>query len=499
MGAYFGIRKMNTTTETYTRFIQRSNALYNNKLTVKQHQVDGVNWLVKNEQFGGGFLCDDMGLGKTLMMIMTCLVRFRTRTLIVLPSAILYQWHSEFKRITGHDCLVFHGPKRKRISMNVLLNAPFVLTTYHCLSRKKADIIAGNKSTCLLHDVVWDRVVFDEAHHLRNKNCMFYGAQTLRKTVSWFISGTPIQNRLSDFSNLCSVHMIDKRNVPILRRSKADVGIDLIPAEYHNVDVDWNNTEELALAKQAHFDMRNAHTIENYIVAMQLCKQSCIYPKLLKKNMKHLSRNFIPDENNEDDDLVSADFERVVWDQHSKLDAVVDVLYQRRSNQAGKIVFCHYKAEMEYLKQALLAKNMTVTCFDSSYTPEKRDGVLRGGFLPIGHSIRDLPPELSRHINSFLLSDVTILQIRSSCEGLNLQNKYAEVYFVGPCWNPSVENQAIARCHRIGQKKKVHVFRFYMKEFPDDDLDVKNMDQYILRTQHNKIKMIDHFYQKTNI
>ena len=129
---------MNTTNGTYTYFIQRSNALYNNKLTVKQHQVDGVNWLVKNEQYGGGFLCDDMGLGKTLMMIMTCLVRFRRRTLIVLPSALLYQWHSEFKRITGHDCLVFHGPKRKRISMNVLLNAPFVLTTYHCLSRKKS-------------------------------------------------------------------------------------------------------------------------------------------------------------------------------------------------------------------------------------------------------------------------------------------------------------------------------------------------------------------------
>ena len=46
--------------------------------------------------------------------------------------------------------------------------------------------------------------------------------------------------------------------------------------------------------------------------------------------MKHLSRNFIPDENNEHDDVVSADFERVVWNQHSKLDTVVDVLYQRR-------------------------------------------------------------------------------------------------------------------------------------------------------------------------
>ena len=57
---------------------------------------------------------------------------------------------------------------------------------------------------------------------------------------------------------------------------------------------------------------------------------------------------------------------------------------------------------------------------------------------------------------------ILILQIRAGCEGLNLQNEFSDVYFVSPNWNPTLEDQAIARCHRIGQQKEVSVFRFYM-------------------------------------
>jgi hypothetical protein len=60
--------------------------------------------------------------------------------------------------------------------------------------------------------------------------------------------------------------------------------------------------------------------------------------------------------------------------------------------------------------------------------------------------------------------DVLILQIQTCCEGLNLQ-QFSEVYFVSPDWNPSVEDQAIARCHRFGQTEPVVVFRFIMAPF----------------------------------
>ena len=50
------------------------------------------------------------------------------------------------------------------------------------------------------------------------------------------------------------------------------------------------------------------------------------------------------------------------------------------------------------------------------------------------------------------------MQIQTGCEGLNLQENYSEVYFVSPHWNPAVEDQAIARCHRIGQKNSTSVY-----------------------------------------
>ena len=59
-------------------------------------------------------------------------------------------------------------------------------------------------------------------------------------------------------------------------------------------------------------------------------------------------------------------------------------------------------------------------------------------------------------INSFLAPDVLIAQIQTACEGLNLQH-FNEVYFTTPHWNPAVEDQSIARAHRIGQTSPVNV------------------------------------------
>jgi len=81
--------------------------------------------------------------------------------------------------------------------------------------------------------------------------------------------------------------------------------------------------------------------------------------------------------------------------------------------------------------------------------------------------------------------DVLVLQIKTGCEGLNLQ-RFNEVYFVSPQWNPAVEDQAVARSHRIGQDKRVEVFSFDMEAFDDDDIKNDTMDTYIHHTQQYK-------------
>ena len=80
---------------------------------------------------------------------------------------------------------------------------------------------------------------------------------------------------------------------------------------------------------------------------------------------------------------------------------------------------------------------------------------------------------------------------------LNLQDNYSEVYFVSPHWNPYVEDQAIARCHRIGQKKPVFVWRFEMTNFDSSsttsssvEKKTKNLEEYVVDVQNGKRKIV---------
>ena len=80
--------------------------------------------------------------------------------------------------------------------------------------------------------------------------------------------------------------------------------------------------------------------------------------------------------------------------------------------------------------------------------------------------------------------DVLLGQIRTASEGLNLQ-QYSQIYFTSPHWNPAVEDQCIARCHRIGQENIVKVFKFVMKWSVKEN---KNMtlDEYANVIQQKK-------------
>ena len=62
------------------------------------------------------------------------------------------------------------------------------------------------------------------------------------------------------------------------------------------------------------------------------------------------------------------------------------------------------------------------------------------------------------------------------------------MYFVSPTWNPFIEDQAIARCYRMGQKKSVNVYRFYMDGF-DQEQPTFSQDMYSAQVQETKKKL----------
>ena len=236
--------------------------LEKSKFNFKKYQYDGVEWCLRNElrpnphgNIRGGFIADEMGLGKTIMMIGTMFVNFLPKTLIVVPPVLIHQWSNEILKATGHRALKYYGTDKKNITLEILNNAPIVLTTYNSL-------IPEN---CLLKKIPWNRIIYDEAHHLRNsKTRRFINCRSLRARVRWLVTGTPVQNKKQDFYNLCfaagmnPTFYLEPMNLPIivnnfiLRRTKAEVGINLPSILKNNCQVDWTNVKEKMLSEEIH-------------------------------------------------------------------------------------------------------------------------------------------------------------------------------------------------------------------------------------------------------
>ena len=397
--------------DRFDEYIQKSG------LEPKTYQREGVEFCLRRESatgggggITGGIIADEMGLGKTMMMmglILANLAAFK-RTLIVVPVALVAQWVAQIKRTiidTGVKSdlvvFVFHGASAKRRvvcerseqqggdeSAPVWCHRPpknasgraidIVITTYGCVAMeepaapttkvastttKKAKAAAAAATAAAVAPVLSlltfraNRVIFDEAHHLRNKKSrVFKGAMRLvvgRPSV-WCVTGTPIQNKISDLKSLCYVlgfRMCDVmseekrkqiRNEYVLRRTKVSVGMvvaagavdaavvagdcaaadvtcapRLQSLEHYKSNVPWSSENELDLSREIHRKARNTTDRAERLKLYTRMRQMCVWPSLLRRG---------GDDDTADDDVrhgLSLDKYRVAVSKQSKMDRVV--------------------------------------------------------------------------------------------------------------------------------------------------------------------------------
>jgi len=235
-------------------------------------------------------------------------------------------------------------------------------------------------------------------------------------------------------------------------------------------NIRWNNEAEKKFAQAVHNSSEYCSKGDK-LKMMMFSRQTCILPGILKNRVNGLIF----------DGLLSPEFFAMdVTSNSSKMDSVIGQIIERKENGCGKIVFCHFREEIDWVVQRLkLGGVQNIVVFDARTSLKKRMKTLKNE--PI---------------------DVLVVQIQTGSEGLNLQSKFSEIYFVSPHWNPAVEQQAIARCHRIGQEKTVHVFKYEMDSFElevemgDEPRTMKTLDQYIHNMHNGKREIAQLFIQQ---
>ena len=439
------------------------------------YQVDGVRWLLSREvetnSVQGGFLCDEMGLGKTIQLITLCLANPLQNTLLVVPASLIGQWIHELSKIAPQlNIFCHHGTNRIKESKDVTertANPTIWITTYGLMRDDR-----------VIKMTQWDRVILEEAHTIRNrKSRTSKAAYELNSPIKWIVTGTPIQNSIRDlvtlfgFIGVGSVYVNSEpdkcRERFVLRRTKDRVKeyspkfqiparnehIIRLPFKSPEEEKFYNNIKN-TLQKELMNSLYKFNTVHIIELILRL-RQASIFPQLVIDGYSKKWKKKFPK-----------------WEYtNTKLEFIIGQINEKRDRC---IVFTNFKGETDYLYRKLTGHNFRTEVIQGCVSLKERDGIIR-------RCQEIVDPEE----NGFV--DILLIQINAGGTGLNLQ-KFNVVYFTSPNWNPSLEEQAIGRSHRIGQDREVQVYKTFLEaeEF-------ETIEKYIFSKQEMKNKVIQDF------
>jgi len=428
---------------------------------LRPYQQRGYEWLLKNTQLGfGSLLADDMGLGKTLQVI-TLLLKFREdgrfqkkRGLVVLPTTLLTNWQKELARFAPSlRVLVYHGAKRQLD----LTEVDVVLTTYGLV---RSDPESFKKQA-------WYALVIDEAQAIKNTDTEQTRAiKALKADVKIALSGTPVENRLSEFWSV-----LDFTNKGYLG------SLSKFTEEFAKpIQVERNHEKLEAFRKiTAPFLLRRVKTDKSVIADLpdkvennQYChltrQQAALYQSVVQESLKAIEGRGGIQRKGLVLKLMTALKQignhpvqytkkgHATPHDSGKVEQLFELLTTIYENGEKVLVFTQYREMGDLLVQFIAEQFPTKPLF------------LHGG---IERNQRDELVErfqTDRHANTFILS------LKAGGTGLNL-TAASHVIHYDLWWNPAVENQATDRAFRIGQTRNVMVYRLINNGTMEEKID----------------------------
>ncbi|XP_041425345.1 chromodomain-helicase-DNA-binding protein 5 isoform X3 [Xenopus laevis] len=450
--------------------------------TLHPYQLEGLNWLRFSWAQGTDtILADEMGLGKTVQTIVFLYSLYKEGHskgpyLVSAPLSTIINWEREFEMwapefyvvtYTGdkdsravirenefsfEDNAIKSGRKVFRMKKEAQIKFHVLLTSY--------ELITIDHS--ILGSIEWACLVVDEAHRLKNNQSKFFRVLNSYKIdYKLLLTGTPLQNNLEElfhllnfltperfnnlegfleeFADISKEDQIKKLHdllgPHMLRRLKADVFKNM-PAKTElivRVELSQMQKKYYKFILTRNFEALNSKGGGNQVSLLNIMmdlKKCCNHPYLFP--VAAVEAPVLPNGSYDGNSLVKSS---------GKLMLLQKMLKKLKDGGHRVLIFSQMTKMLDLLEDFLEYEG---------YKYERIDGGITGGLRQEAIDRFNAP---GAQQFCFLLST------RAGGLGINLATADTVIIYDSD-WNPHNDIQAFSRAHRIGQNKKVMIYRF---------------------------------------
>jgi SNF2 family DNA or RNA helicase len=385
---------------------------------------------------------------------------------VVCPASLKYQWRDEIEKVCGEKARVVDGRRSGRLAMYEAWRSDFLILNYELVLR----------DLDLLRAASPDLVILDEAQRIKNwETKTAQAVKRLRSPFAFILTGTPLENRLTELHSLVEflhpralgprwrllpfhavtnqedrivayedLGILRSRLQPLFLRRERSMVLDELPDRTDNTF--WIEMTPAQMKPYRRLSSKVARLLsgsgalgsaEGRILLQTLTSMRILCNGLAQYSWERFEPIITAEGETEDPDLVRL--------QSPKLQEYLHVLEDILEGSDVKIVvFSQWERMLRLCRYAmggLLARRGESTAiFHGGLSSQARRKVLE--------RFRDDPK-----LRVLLSTDAGGL-------GLNLQDVASVVVNMEVPWNPAILEQRIARVHRMGQKRSVHVLHF---------------------------------------
>jgi superfamily II DNA or RNA helicase len=381
-------------------------------VSLRGYQAFGARFALTQ---GRSILGDEMGLGKTveaLAAIGHLHAGGATHSMVVCPAGVLANWAHEVEQHSRLRAFRLHGADRPAQLAAWGREGGVGVVTYDSL-----------KSLALPDDLAVALLVADEAHYVKNPSAQ--RTRAIRRHIRavdrvLLLTGTPVENRLEEFRRL--VEHIRPDLAARLEPQVGLVGADAFRAVVADVYLRRNQSDVL--------DELPPRIDDDEWVEPTAADRRAYARAVASGNFMAMRR---------------AAFDAAAAGESAKLRRLVEIVDEAADNGRKTVVFSSFLDVLRSVDRALGDRSV---------------GLLTGRLDPSARQA--LVDELTASSEPRVL----VSQIQAGGVGLNIQAA-SVVVLAEPQWKPSIEDQAVARLHRLGQARPVHVHRLLTEDGVD--------------------------------